>query len=140
MPVSSAVSPSRVMAVWPKGRPPRNRVTSLLFERLGKPENCRTIDPPLRQVGGTDQNAACHYAEDCIKSDVGVAHIEDRPMRHGTPDAALRVAHKSTAEIIGEIPEGDIDHALIPSIEEVPPGGEGSADTTGGADGGSKPN
>jgi oligopeptide transport system ATP-binding protein len=102
-----------------------------LYEKLGKPENCRTIDPPLREVGGTDQKAACHYAEDSIKSDVGVTHIEDRPTRHGTPEAALRVAHKSTAEIIGEIPEGDIDHALIPSIEEVPPGGDGS---------GSKPN
>ena len=110
-----------------------------LYERLGKPENCRTIDPPLREVGGTDQKAACHYAEDCIKSDVGVAHIDDRPIRHGTPEAALRVSHKSTAEIIGEIPEGDIDQALIPSIEEVPPG-EGSGDSTGGADGGSKLN
>ena len=111
-----------------------------LYERLGKPENCRTIDPPLREVGGTDQKAACHYAEDCIKSDVGVAHIDDRPIRHGTPEAALRLSHKSTAEIIGEIPEGDIDQALIPSIEEVPPGGEGGGDSAGGADGGSKLN
>jgi oligopeptide transport system ATP-binding protein len=92
-----------------------------LYERLGKPENCRTIDPPLREVGGTDQKAACHYAEDSLKSDVGVAHTDDAPIRHGTPENALRVAHKSTAELIGEIPEGDIDHALIPSIEEVPP-------------------
>src|SRR5207247_2354692 len=82
-----------------------------------------------------DQLAACHYAEDSLKSEVGVAHIDDTPIRHGTPEAALRVAHKSTAEIIGEIPEGDIDQALIPSIEEVPPG-EGSGDSTGGADGG----
>ena len=69
-----------------------------------------------------------------------VAHVGDTPIRHGTPDAALRVAHKSTAEIIGEIPEGDIDQALIPSIEEVPPGGEGGGDSAGGADGGSKLN
>jgi len=106
-----------------------------LYERLGKPENCRTIDPPLREVGGTDQKAACHYAEDCIKSDVGVAHIEDTPIRHGTPDAALRVAHKSTAEIVGEIPEGDIDQALIPSIEDVPPGAGSEA-----SDEGTRPN
>jgi len=106
-----------------------------LYERLGKPENCRTIDPPLREVGGTDQRAACHYAEDCIKSDVGVAHIEDTPVRHGTPDSALRFSHQSTAEIIGEIPEGDIDQALIPSIEEVPPADGGAA-----GDNGSKPN
>ena len=106
-----------------------------LYEKLGKPENCRTIDPPLREVGGTDQKAACHYAEDSLKSDVGVAHIDEQPIRHGTPDAALRVAHKSTAEIIGEIPEGDIDTALIPSIEDVPPAGDSTR-----GDGGAKPN
>jgi oligopeptide transport system ATP-binding protein len=105
-----------------------------LYEKLGKPENCRTIDPPLREVGGTDQKAACHYAEDCLKSDVGVAHIDDRPTRHGTPEAALRVAHKSTAELVGEIPEGDIDQALIPSIEEVPGADAGPEDD------GAKPN
>jgi len=104
-----------------------------LYEKLGKPENCRTIDPPLREIA-TDQKAACHYAEDCVKSDVGVAHIDDRPVRHGTPEGALRFAHKSTAELIGEIPEGDIDQALIPSIEEVP----AAADD--GGDNGSKPN
>ncbi|HTK44512.1 MAG TPA: oligopeptide/dipeptide ABC transporter ATP-binding protein [Patescibacteria group bacterium] len=110
-----------------------------LYERLGKPENCRTIDPPLREVGGTDQKAACHYAEDSIKSDVGVAHIEDAPVRHGTPEAALRVAHKSAAELMGEIPEGDIDQALIPSIEEVPPAAGAGASGDGGNTG-AKPN
>ena len=105
-----------------------------LYENLGKPENCRTIDPPLREIA-TDQKAACHYAEDALKSDVGVAHIDEQSIRHGTPEAALRFAHKSTAEIVGEIPEGDIDQALIPSIEEVPPGGESEA-----ADEGTKPN
>jgi len=106
-----------------------------LYENLGKPENCRTIDPPLREVGGPDQKAACHYAEDSLKSDVGVAHMDEQKIRHGTPDVALRFAHKSTAELIGEIPEGDIDQALIPSIEEVP-----SADGAGDEDNGSKPN
>ena len=104
-----------------------------LYEKLGKPENCRTEDPPLRTVG-PDQAAACHYAEDALKSDVGVAHIDDRPVRHGTPEAALRVAHKSTAEIVGEIPEGDIDQALIPSIDEIP------AEDVEAKDDGSKPN
>jgi oligopeptide transport system ATP-binding protein len=105
-----------------------------LYEKLGKPENCRTIDPPLREVG-PDQKAACHYAEDSLKSDVGVAHIDDRPVRHGTPEAALRVAHKSTAEIVGEIPAGDIDTALIPSIDEIP-----AADDAAEPKDGSKPN
>jgi oligopeptide transport system ATP-binding protein len=104
-----------------------------LYEQLGKPENCRTIDPPLREVG-QDQKAACHYAEQSLVSDVGVAHIDEQPKRHGTPDAALRVAHKSVAEVVGEIPEGDIDQALIPSIDEIPPG------STGEGTGGSKPN
>jgi oligopeptide transport system ATP-binding protein len=98
-----------------------------LYEKLGKPENCRTIDPPLREVG-PDQKAACHYAEDSLASDVGVAHIDERPVRHGTPESALRVAHKSTAELIGEIPEGDIDKALIPSIDEAPTNGAGGED------------
>jgi oligopeptide transport system ATP-binding protein len=104
-----------------------------LYEKLGKPENCRTIDPPLREIA-PDQRAACHYAEESLKSDVGVAHIDEQSIRHGTPEAALRVAHKSTAEIIGEIPEGDIDQALIPSIEEVPAGDAGAEDN------GTKPN
>ncbi len=104
-----------------------------LYEQLGKPENCRTIDPPLREIA-PDVKAACHYAEDSVKSDVGVAHIEDRPIRHGTPESALRMAHKSTAELIGEVPAGDIDTALIPSIDDVPAG-----DTAAGSDG-PKPN
>jgi len=45
-----------------------------LYERLGKPENCRTEDPQLREVQ-SDHRAACHYAEDALQSDVGVAHI-----------------------------------------------------------------
>jgi hypothetical protein len=49
------------------------------------------------------------------------------------------VAHKTTAELMGEIPEGDIDQALIPSIEEAPPAGEGSGDSAGGQQG-PKPN
>ena len=45
-----------------------------LYERLGKPENCRTDDPELRVVQ-PDHRAACHYAEDALQSDVGVAHM-----------------------------------------------------------------
>jgi oligopeptide transport system ATP-binding protein len=98
-----------------------------LYEKLGKPENCRTIDPPLRDVL-PDQQAACHYAEESLKSDVGVAHVGERSTRHGTPESALPFAHKSVAELIGEVPEGDIDQALIPSIEEANgSGGENTA-------------
>ncbi len=113
-----------------------------LYEKLGKPENCRTIDPPLREVG-PDLRAACHYAEDSLKSDVGVAHIDEQPKRHGTPESALRFSHKSVAELVGEIPEGDIDKALIPSIDEVPADGSTPAATDGNPAAptdGSKPN
>ncbi len=33
-----------------------------LYEKLGRPENCVTVEPALRDVGG-GQQAACHYAE-----------------------------------------------------------------------------
>jgi oligopeptide/dipeptide ABC transporter ATP-binding protein len=46
-----------------------------LYERLGRPEVCRTEDPPLRAVR-PEHFAACHFAEDALRSDVGVAHIE----------------------------------------------------------------
>ena len=59
-----------------------------LYERLGQPEQCRTVDPPLRSLQG-DHEAACHFAEEALKSDVGVAHIDMSPVRRGTPEAAL---------------------------------------------------
>jgi peptide/nickel transport system ATP-binding protein/oligopeptide transport system ATP-binding protein len=35
-----------------------------LFEQLGRPENCQTVDPQLTNiVGSSDHLAACHYAE-----------------------------------------------------------------------------
>jgi peptide/nickel transport system ATP-binding protein len=69
-----------------------------LYERLGRPENCRTIDPELRMIG-TDHRAACHYAEEAQKSDVGVAHI-DASERRGTPSAvAARNLAADTAAV-----------------------------------------
>ncbi len=68
-----------------------------LYERLGKPENCRTVDPELRLIG-SDHRAACHYAEEAQKTDVGVAHV----VRSSTPsqrveDAGATVAAASVA-------------------------------------------
>jgi oligopeptide transport system ATP-binding protein len=54
-----------------------------LYERLGRPEQCRTEDPALRLIG-QDHRAACHFAEEAQQSDVGVAHIE-ASQRRGTP-------------------------------------------------------
>jgi oligopeptide transport system ATP-binding protein len=70
-----------------------------LYERLGKPDNCRTIEPPL-QVLTTDHRAACHWAGEALKTDVGIAHLDQSTTRHGTPDAALDLikAGKATEE------------------------------------------
>ncbi len=62
-----------------------------LYERLGQPENCRTIDPALTMVATTsDHLAACHYADEALKTDVGIAHIGAAALvRRGTPASAL---------------------------------------------------
>jgi oligopeptide transport system ATP-binding protein len=54
-----------------------------LYERLGRPENCRTVDPELRVIG-SDHRAACHYAEEAQKSDVGVAHLQTEKLKRRT--------------------------------------------------------
>ena len=72
-----------------------------LYERLGQPENCRTIDPPLAPVADvTDHEAACHYADEALKTDVGIAHIDQNQVRRGTPASALAslLAEKGTTE------------------------------------------
>jgi oligopeptide/dipeptide ABC transporter ATP-binding protein len=46
-----------------------------LYERLGRPEVCRTEEPLLRVIQ-PDHHAACHFAEDSLRSDVGVAHLD----------------------------------------------------------------
>jgi oligopeptide transport system ATP-binding protein len=68
-----------------------------LYERLGQPENCRVDDPQLRVINpaNPDHGAACHYAEDALKTDVGVAHLTDIHTRRGTPAAALATLPES---------------------------------------------
>jgi len=64
-----------------------------LYEKLGRPENCRTEDPELRVVQ-PDHRAACHYAEDALQSDVGVAHMTAEPIKRkafGAGPAAHKV-------------------------------------------------
>ena len=88
-----------------------------LYERLGQPETCRTVDPPLAVLDG-EHRAACHFAEEARKTDVGVAHIDDRPARRGTPLAALE-SLKSPETIVppaaidASIPVADIVEAVI---------------------------
>ena len=91
-----------------------------LYERLGRPENCRTDDPELRTIG-TDHRAACHYAEEALKSDVGVAHVGEgesvanvlrEPIRHEIPGAT---APGGTAEAAG----GNGVEAAIPASTDT---------------------
>jgi oligopeptide transport system ATP-binding protein len=70
-----------------------------LYERLGQPEACRTIDPAIRSLEGPHM-VACHYAEEALKTDVGIAHLTDERVRRGTPASALAVlaARKASAD------------------------------------------
>jgi len=61
-----------------------------LYERLGQPENCRTVNPELTPVVGVEDHlAACHYWDEALKTDVGTAHMSEKLVRRGTPAAAL---------------------------------------------------
>ena len=57
-----------------------------LYERLGKPEECRPIDPPLYDLEA-DHGAACHFAAKALETDVGIAHI---PRPGPARDARIR--------------------------------------------------
>jgi oligopeptide transport system ATP-binding protein len=78
-----------------------------LYERLGRPENCRTDDPELRLVGG-DHRAACHYADEALKSDVGVAHVAAAaPGATPTATAAAMAAREaSDRDEVGRVSGG----------------------------------
>jgi len=72
-----------------------------LYERLGKPENCRTIDPPMDVLSG-EHRAACHYAAEALKTDVGIAHLDVSSVRRGTPDSALALLRAGKADAVTE--------------------------------------
>jgi oligopeptide transport system ATP-binding protein len=75
-----------------------------LYERLGQPENCRTVDPPLAMVAATpDHQAACHYADEALKTDVGIAHIGAALVRRGTPASALASLDRDPATVEGPL-------------------------------------
>ena len=102
-----------------------------LYERLGKPEECRTIDPPVRMLQG-DHGAACHFAEQAMASDVGVAHIEMSPVRRGTPDAALAAIRPELAGAMSESTTVDVSETVIGG---PPTSGPSDADLVNGNDG-----
>jgi oligopeptide/dipeptide ABC transporter ATP-binding protein len=102
-----------------------------LYERLGQPEQCRTIDPPLRVLDG-DHAAACHFAEESVASDVGVGHIDVSPVRHGTPDAALASIRPSDGGADSEAKTVDVSETVIGGLtEESGDGTNGSSGTDG---------
>jgi oligopeptide transport system ATP-binding protein len=96
-----------------------------LYERLGQPEDCRTIDPELKMVATTaDHQAACHHADEALKTDVGVAHIGATALiRRGTPASAL-----ASLEAEGKLdaPEGLATPAFLD--DEGAPGATRAAD------------
>jgi oligopeptide transport system ATP-binding protein len=88
-----------------------------LYERLGRPEQCRTIDPELRVVA-PEHRAACHFAEEALQSDVGVAQVrEAATTRRGTPDSA-------TAGLEAEQAAGAAAASSAPEPGTSTPGGE----------------
>jgi oligopeptide transport system ATP-binding protein len=85
-----------------------------LYERLGQPEQCRTVDPPLRTLSG-DHEAACHFAEEALKSDVGVGHIDMSPVRRGTPESALASIRPQDGGVDSESHTVDVAETVIGS-------------------------
>ena len=60
---------------------------------------CRTEEPPLREVQPTHQ-AACHFAEDALRSDVGVAHLDE------IPEPLARLIANCVVQIVRELEGG----------------------------------
>jgi len=96
-----------------------------LYERLGKPEECRTIDPPVRTLQG-DHGAACHFAEQALASDVGVSHIEMSPVRRGTPESALASIRPQDGGAESEAQTVDVSETVIGTLTEETDATDGS--------------
>jgi oligopeptide/dipeptide ABC transporter ATP-binding protein len=111
-----------------------------LYERLGQPEECRTVDPPLYELA-SDHAAACHFAAKALDSDVGIAHMLAVPVRRGTPEAALRSIRPEDGGIDSEektvaVDDTSLADALkVSDVLEAADTSSGSDDTTGDAGG-----
>jgi oligopeptide transport system ATP-binding protein len=108
-----------------------------LYERLGQPENCRTVDPPLDVVQG-EHKAACHYSAEALKTDVGIGHLDVSTVRRGTPDSALALLASDRAVAAADAaiaaaaaaPIADIEAAQIAAATESEAGSTASDDTS----------
>jgi oligopeptide transport system ATP-binding protein len=88
-----------------------------LYERLGQPEECRTVDPGLEVVANVDDHrAACHFADEALKTDVGVAHIGEVLARRGTPASAL-----ASLEVSGDHAAVHADDLETPAFADLSP-------------------
>jgi oligopeptide transport system ATP-binding protein len=88
-----------------------------LYERLGQPEDCRTIDPALKPVADVAAHrAACHYADEALKTDVGIAHIGQVLVRRGTPASAIASLESGEAGLSEE----QVAAFSAPAFAEVP--------------------
>jgi oligopeptide transport system ATP-binding protein len=114
-----------------------------LYEKLGQPEECRTVDPPLYPLA-PDHSAACHFAAKALESDVGIAHILTAPVRRGTPEAALRSIRPEDGGIDSEEKTVSVDDTGLADALKVSDvlqaagetgGGSGSTNGAGGAAG-----
>ena len=101
-----------------------------LYERLGQPEQCRTVDPPLRTLTG-DHEAACHFAEEALKSDVGIGHIDMSPVRRGTPESALASIRPQDGGVDSESKTVDVAETVIGSGSTEGEASDGTDGTTG---------
>ena len=96
-----------------------------LYERLGKPEECRTIDPPILTLEG-DHGAACHFAEQARATDVGIAHIEMSPVRRGTPEGALATIRPEDGGAQSEAQTVAVAETVIGTLTEETDATDGS--------------
>jgi oligopeptide transport system ATP-binding protein len=106
-----------------------------LYERLGEPEDCRTIDPELKVVADVaDHRAACHHTDEALKTDVGIAHIDVIRVRRGTPASALAML----AETNGKTPHHEaLEAPAFPDIPGATPQSTSASDAFGVEDPGS---
>ncbi len=78
-----------------------------LRERLGNPEECTTIDPPLRVISG-DHAAACHFAEQVDGSAeqlqaTGRAPASAAPAPGSAPASAIADVRPADAPLVAEV-------------------------------------
>jgi len=85
-----------------------------LRERLGNPEICSTVDPPLHEVA-TGHDVACHFADEVEGSKEQVLATG-----RGRPTAAAEASTLETAT--APAPNAALGAAALPSAPAAPPG------------------